>query len=167
MPLTPARIRAILLPALLVAGLFGATSVSAAEDPAASTTATVAGTGVLAAHGDGHARLAGSYVLTGSLDGGTITIRGIDRWSTIRVIGWNAKTRLADGTLIYRFGDGGGQFWIAGRTLATNIESHAMRFTAAGHGRATLVGDGSYWVNGRGPFPWSPAEPDAGAETTF
>ena len=92
MQLTPARIRAILLPALLVAGLFGASSVSAAEDPAAAPTATIAGTGVLAAHGDGHARLAGSYILTGSIDGGTITIRGIDRWSVIRATGWNAKT---------------------------------------------------------------------------
>jgi hypothetical protein len=38
-----------------------------------------------------------------------------------------------------------------------------MRFTAAGHGRATLAGDGSYWVNGRGPFPWT----DPGVETAF
>ena len=165
MHLTPARIRAILLPVVLVAGLFGASSVSAAEDPAAAPAATVAGTGFLAAHGDGHARLAGSYLLTGSLEGGTITIRGVDRWSTIRVTGWNSKTRLADGTLVYRFGDGDGKFWIAGRTLATNIESHAMRFSAAGHGRATLVGDGSYWVNGRGPFPWT--QPDPGVEATF
>jgi hypothetical protein len=40
-----------------------------------------------------------------------------------------------------------------------------MRFSAAGHGRATLVGEGSYWVNGRGPFPWT--QPDPGAEATF
>ena len=165
MHLTPARIRAILIPAVLVVGLFGASGVSAADDPAAAPTATVAGTGVLAAHGDGHARLVGSYLLTGSLDGGSITIRGVDRWSTIRVTGWKSKTRLADGALIYRFGDGEGKFWIAGRTLATNIESDAMRFTAAGHGRATLVGDGSYWVNGHGPFPWT--QPDPGVEATF
>ena len=168
MNVASARIRAILLPALLVVGLFSASSVSAADDPStAAPTATVAGTGVLAAHGDGRARLVGSYLLTGSLDGGSITIRGIDRWSTIRVTGWNAKTRLADGTIIYRFGDGGGQFWIAGRTLATSIESHAMRFTAAGHGRATLVGDGSYWVNGHGPFPWTDAGAATAAETAF
>jgi hypothetical protein len=156
MNLTPARLRAILIPAVLVVGLFGASSASAADDPAVAVpAATVAGTGVLAANGDGHARLAGSYLLTGSLDGGSLSIRGIDRWSTIRVTGWNSKTRMADGTVIYRFGDGAGKFWIAGRTLVTNIESHGMRFVAAGHGRATLVGNGSYWVNGRGPLPWS------------
>jgi len=160
---TPARFRAILLPALLVVGLFGASSVSAAEATATPQATTVAGTGVLAAHGDGHARLAGGYLLVGSLDGGSVSIRGIDRWSAIRVIGWTSKTRLADGTVVYRFADRIGHFWIAGRTLATNIESDAMRFTAAGHGRATLVGDGSYWVNGRGPFPWS----DPGVEAAF
>lgn len=152
----PARYRAILLPAVLIAGLFGATSVSAADDPAAQRpTATVAGSGVLAAHGDGHVRLAGSYALTGSLDGGTLGIRGIDRWSSIRVTGWSSKTRLADGSIIYRFGDTTGHYWIAGRTLVTTIDSDAMRFSAAGHGRASLVGTGSYWVNGRGPLPWT------------
>lgn len=160
---SPARLRAIVLPAVLLVGLFGASTVSAAEETAAPSSATVAGTGVLSAQGDGQARLAGSYLLTGSLDGGTLEIRGIDRWSAIRVTGWISKTRLADGALIYRFGDRTGRYWIAGRSLATNIESDAMRFRAAGHGRATLRGEGSYWVNGRGPLPWSDPE----AETAF
>lgn len=159
---TPARLRAILLPAVLVAGLFGASNVSAADDPAVERpTATVAGTGVLAAHGDGHVRLAGSYVLTGSLDGGTLGIRGADRWSSIRVTGWSSKTRLTDGTVIYRFTDATGHYRIAGRTIVTTIESDAMRFSAAGHGRASLVGSGSYWVNGRGPLPWTGPGTDA------
>jgi hypothetical protein len=161
---TRALVRAIVLPAVLIVGLFGASNVSAADDPLAPpTAATIAGTGVLAAHGDGHVRLAGSYLLTGSIDGGSLAIRGVDRWSTIRVTGWRSKTRLADGTIVYRFGDASGKYWIAGRTLATTIESHAMRFTAAGRGRAILVGEGSYWVNGRGPFPWRDPE----SETAF
>ena len=164
MNLSPARIRAIVLPALLVVGLFSASGVSAAEDPTATApAATVAGTGLLTASGDGHVRLAGGYVLTGSLDGGSLSIRGIDRWSIVRVTGWVSKTRLADGTIVYRFGERTGQYRISGRTLATNIESDAIRFTAAGHGRATLVGAGSYWVNGRGPLPWS----DPGEEAAF
>jgi hypothetical protein len=161
MNVLPARVRASVIPAVLLVGLFSASTASAAD--ATTTTpssVTVAGTGVLAAQGDGHARLAGSYLLTGSLDGGTIEIRGIDRWSAIRVTGWIAKTRLADGTLVYRFGDRSGQYWIAGRSLVTIIESDAMRFRAAGHGRATLRGEGSYWVNGRGPLPWSDPEVD-------
>jgi hypothetical protein len=154
-----ARLRVTLLPAMLLAGLFGTSSVAAAEDTAtAPSTVTVAGTGTLTAEGDGQARLAGSYVLTGSLDGGTLEIRGIDRWSTIRVTGWVSRTRLAGGALLYRFGDRTGQYWIAGRSLVTRIESDAMRFGATGHGRATLRGEGTYWLNGRGPLPWSEAE---------
>jgi hypothetical protein len=164
MSLTPARIRALIVPVVLIAGLFGTSSVAAADDPAATQpTVTVAGNGVLAAQGDGHARLAGSYALTGSLDGGTLEIRGVDRYSSIRVTGWISKTRLADGTVFYRFGDRTGHYWIAGRSLVTNIDSDAMRFSAAGHGRATLVGTGSYWINGRGPLPWT----DPGAEAAF
>lgn len=164
--LTPARIRATILPAMLVVGLFGASSVSAAEVADESGT-TLAGTGVLAAQGDGHARLAGSYTLTGSLDGGTLTIRGVDRLTAIRVSGWISKTRLADGSLLYRFGDRTGHYVITGRTIATNIDSHSMRFTAVGHGRATLVGEGTYWVNGHGPFPWSAPDAAAATEAAF
>jgi hypothetical protein len=159
---TSAQIRALIVPVVLIAGLFGASGVAAAEDAGtAQPSATVAGTGVLAAQGDGTARLGGSYVLTGSLDGGTLGIRGVDRWSSIRVTGWISKTRLADGTVFYRFGDRTGHYWIAGRSLVTTIESDAMRFSAAGHGRATLVGTGSYWVNGRGPLPWTDPSTEA------
>jgi hypothetical protein len=164
MHISGARLGASLLPAILIVGLFGASTVSAAEDTTAEPSAvTVAGTGVLAAQGDGQARLAGSYVLTGSLVGGALEIRGIDRWSAIRVTGWISRTRLAGGALLYRFGDRTGQYLIAGRSLATTIVSDAMRFRATGHGRATLRGDGSYWVNGRGPLPWS----DPAVDTDF
>lgn len=164
MSLTPARIRALIVPVVFIAGLFGASSVAAAEDAGtAQPSATIAGTGVLAAQGGGTARLAGSYVLTGSLDGGTLAVRGVDRWSSIRVTGWISKTRLVDGSVLYRFGDRTGHYWIAGRSLVTTIESDGMRFSAAGHGRATLTGTGSYWVNGRGPLPWR----DPGVEMAF
>jgi hypothetical protein len=162
MHLSSARLRASLLPAVLIMGLFGASTVSATELTSETTAnATVAGTGVLAANGNGQARIAGSYMLIGSLDGGTLEIHGIDRWSTIRVTGWISRTRLADGAVAYRFGERTGRYWIAGRSLATTIESDAMRFRAAGHGRATLRGEGSYWINGRGPLPWSDSAVDA------
>ena len=162
MSLTPARLRALILPVVLVAGLFGASGVAAAEDPAGTQpVATIAGRGVLAAQGDGRARLAGGYLLIGSIEGGTLELRGVNRWSIIRVAGWISKTRLADGTLVYRFGDRTGHYRIAGRTLVTIIESDALRFRAAGHGRATLRGVGTYWVNGDGPFPWTDVDVDA------
>ena len=164
MLLSPARIRAMLLPTILVASLFGASSVSAADESAASPPApTVAGTGVLTAEGDGHVRLTGSYTLAGSLDGGTLRVRGVDRTSIVRVTGWTSKTRLLDGTVVYRFAGTTGHYSIAGRTIATTIESHTIRFGATGHGRAWLYGTGSYWVNGHGPTPWT----EPGAATTF
>lgn len=159
-----ARLRATLPIAVLIVGLFGAPAVSAAEEPTTSPSAVVvAGSGVLAAQGDGRVRLAGSYVLTGSLEGGTLEIRGIDRWSSIRVGGWVSRTRLAGGALIYRFGDRTGTYHIAGRSLVTTIESDSMRFSAVGRGRVTLRGEGTFWVNGRGPLPWS----DPAVETAF
>ena len=165
-----ARLRAIVASAALAIGLFGASSVSAAEVAAASVPPpTVAGTGVLAAQGDGHVRLGGSYLLAGSLEGGNLRIDGAGILSTVRVTGWISKTRQADGTLIYRFGDATGHFVIGGRTIVTRIDSHSMRFNAGGHGRAWLIGTGTYWANGHGPFPWTPraAESATSPSTIF
>jgi hypothetical protein len=165
-----ARLRAAVASTILVVGLFGAATVSAAESTtAAAPPPTVAGSGVLAAQGDGRVRLGGSYVLAGSLDGGTLRIDGAGVVSSLQVTGWVSKTRLADGALIYRFGDGTGHFLIGGRAIVTRIESHSMRFSVAGHGRAWLIGSGTYWANGHGPFPWTApaAESTTTPSTTF
>jgi hypothetical protein len=160
-----ARLRALIVSATFLLGLIGASSVSAAEATTATVPSpTVAGTGVIAAQGDGRVRLGGSYVLEGSLDGGTLRIDGAGVFSSVHVTGWISRTRLADGSLIYRFGDATGHFLIAGRTIVTRIESHSMRFSAGGHGRAWLIGTGTYWVNGIGPFPWT--TPSADSPTT-
>lgn len=159
------RLRVSLMSAVLLVGLFGGNSVSAAEDPTATIPPpTVAGTGVLAAQGDGRVRLGGSYVLAGFLDGGTLRIDGAGVFSSVRVTGWVSRTRMADGATIYRFGENTGHFLIGGRTIVTRIQSHDMRFSAGGHGRAWLVGSGTYWVNGHGPFPWT--TPTATSTTT-
>jgi hypothetical protein len=165
-----ARWRATIASAILLVGLVGASSVSAAETTSpTATTPTVAGSGVLVARGDGRVRLGGSYVLTGSLDGGTLRIDHSGVISSITVTGWTSKTRLADGSVIYRFGDSTGHVLIGGRAIVTRIESHSMQFSAAGHGRAWLIGTGSYWVNGHGPFPWTApaAESTTTPATTF
>jgi hypothetical protein len=165
-----ARWRATIASAILLVGLVGASSVSAAEiaGPTA-TTPTVAGSGVLVANGDGRVRLGGSYVLAGSLDGGTLRIDHAGVVSRITVTGWISKTRLVDGSLVYRFGDHTGHFLIGGRTIVTRIQSHSIQFSAAGHGRAWLVGTGSYWANGHGPFPWTAptAESTTDPSTSF
>ena len=153
----------LVVPAALVVALVGAAPAAAAEPGASTTgrTAVVAGSGTLAARGSGVARLGGSYVVVGAMDGGSIRIVGAGPLATIRVTGWTSKTRLADGTLIYRGVHG--TFHVAGRTLGTTIASTAMRFIATGHGAAFLRGEGQYWVNGRGPLPWS----DPGADAAF
>jgi hypothetical protein len=92
------------------------------------------------------------------MDGGTIQVVGAGPLDSVRVTGWASKTRLADGTLIVRGVHG--TFRIAGRSIRTTIASPAMRFTATGHGVATLRGTGQFWVNGRGPHPWSSTPPE-------
>lgn len=162
MQISTAPLRGLAMAATLLVGLAGASSVSGAETSTSTMPPpTVAGTGVLAAQGDGRVRLGGSYVLAGSLDGGTLRIDGAGVFSSIRVTGWISKTRLADGSLVYRFGDATGHFLIAGRTIVTRIESHSMRLSAGGQGRAWLVGVGTYWVNGMGPFPWTAPSADS------
>jgi len=159
------RLRVAIVSAVFLVGVLGASSVSAAEATTAGPPPpTVAGTGVLAAQGDGRVRLGGSYVLAGSLVGGTLRIDGAGVFASVRVTGWISKTRLIDGSVIYRFGDATGHFLIGGRTIVTRIQSHAIRFSAAGHGRAWLIGSGTYWANGHGPFPWT--APTATSTTT-
>jgi hypothetical protein len=68
---------------------------------------------------------------------------------------------LGDGTLIFR--NVHGSFYVAGRRIVTEINSPETRFVATGRGRAVLRGEGEYWVNGHGPFEWSPN----GAESDF
>jgi hypothetical protein len=160
--------RAMIVPAVLVLTLVASATALAAGSTAttgaggvSSRSVIVAGTCTLAARGSGVARLAGSYVLVGSMDGGSLRIVGATAFTTIRVTGWTSKTRYADGTLLYRGVHG--SFFIAGRTLRTTITSTGMRFVATGHGRVLLVGRGQYWVNGHGPRPWS----TAGIEPAF
>ncbi len=158
--------RLAIIPSALVFALAGATLVSAAElapvEPSLETSdVVISGTGTLAAHGSGYARLAGSYVLTGSMDGGWIRISGLSENDVVRVTGWGAKIRLADGTLIFR--NVHGSYYVAGRLIVTEISSPQMRFVATGRGRAILRGEGEYWVNGHGPFPWS----SEGTESDF
>lgn len=158
-----ALLRIAVLPALLAVAIAAPAAVGAAEPSTSdrSGTAVVSGTGTLAARGSGYARIAGSYVLTGSMDGGWLKVSGVTPYTVVRVTGWTSKTRLADGSLIFRGVHG--SFYIAGRTIATTISSPVTRFVASGHGRAYLSGEGVYYVNGHGPFRWA----DGGSHSAF
>jgi hypothetical protein len=163
-----ARLRVTIVSAILLLGLIGTSTASAAAATTEPVPApTVAGAGVLVAHGDGHIRLGGSYVLAGSLDDGTLRIDGAGMLSSITVTGWTSRTRLADGSIVYRFGDATGHFLIGGRTIVTRIVSHSMCFSATGHGRAWLIGSGTYRANGHGPLPWTAAAATSTPSTTF
>jgi len=154
-----ALLRVAVLPAVLALAVAAPAAVGAAEPTTDAT--VVAGTGTLAAKGSGYARIAGSYVLAGSMDGGWLKVTGVTRYTIVRVTGWTSKTRFADGSLLFRGVHG--NFYIAGRTIATTISSPLTRFRATGHGRAYFAGEGVYYVNGHGPFRWS----DGGAHSAF
>jgi hypothetical protein len=143
--------RLAVLPAVLSLAVAAPSAVAAAEAP--TRDGVIAGSGTLAAKGTGDVRLAGSYVLNGSMDGGWLKVTGVTRWTVVRVSGWESKTRLADGSLLFRGVHG--SFHIAGRSITTAISSPLVRFAATGHGRAQLVGTGIYFVNGHGPFRWA------------
>jgi hypothetical protein len=155
-------LRIVVLPVVLavaIAAPAAAATTSASSEP--TPTVVVAGSGTLAAKGTGDVRLAGSYVLNGSMDGGSLKVTGVTRWTVVRVSSWESKTRLADGSLLFRGVHG--SFHIAGRSIATAISSPLVRFAATGHGRAHLVGTGIFYVNGHGPFRWA----DGGVNPAF
>ena len=147
----------LLLAGLLAVSLASAGGVAAAE-PAApgpadpSRAIVVSGTGTIAAQGAGFVRLSGSYVLSGSMRGGSLKVSGVDPGTIVRVGGWTSKTGLRDGSILFRGVTG--RFLIAGRTIVTTISSRALRFVASGHGRAVLIGHGTVSVHGRGPIRW-------------
>jgi hypothetical protein len=145
-------LRALAIPAALVVGLLGASAVSAAE-PSASGSVTVVGSGTLAAGGAGVAHVRGTFVITGSMRGGTLVIDGIDRTTAIRVTGWRAKVRIDADTLLYRHVFG--SFTVAGRTIRVTITSPATRFVAAGTGAASLRGIGWYRIDGGATHRWT------------
>jgi hypothetical protein len=152
------------LPAILVLAIAAPASAATAPAsgaPTATTQVVLAGSGTLAAKGNGTVRLGGSYVATGSMDGGWLKVSGVTTYTIVRVTGWTSKTRFADGSLLFRGVHG--SFYIAGRSIVTTIQSSLVRFVATGHGRAALVGTGVYYVNGHGPFRWS----DGGANSAF
>ena len=152
--------RLAVLPAVLSLAVVAPAAVAAA-DPAPTSDVVVAGSGTLAAKGTGYVRLAGSYVLNGSMDGGWLKVTGVTQWTIVRVSNWESKTRFADGSLLFRGVHG--SFHIAGRSITTAISSPLVRFAATGHGRAHLVGTGIYFVNGHGPFRWA----DGGVNSAF
>lgn len=149
----PTSMRLVALPAALVAALL-TTSVAVAAEPAAATDATlIAGRGTLAASGAGTARVAGSFVLVGSMDGGWVKVSGLAGPDIVRVTGFGSRTRLADGSILFR--NVHGKVYVAGRRVVVTLSGPHIRFIATGRGIAWLRGVGTYSVNGGRPQRWS------------
>ena len=144
-------LRPLALPAALALS-FAATSVAAAA-PASSAATVVQGTGTIAASGDGYARAAGSFVLTGSMDGGWVKVSGLAGPDIVRITGWTSRTRLVDGSLLFRGVHG--TVYVAGRRIAVAMSGPHIRFVATGHGEVFLKGAGTYSLNGGTAQPWS------------
>lgn len=153
-------VRLLALPAALAISLASTSVVSAAE-PASTTSTVIQGTGKLAAGGAGYAKVAGSFVLVGSMDGGWVRVSGLAGPDIVRVTGWTSRTRLADGSLLFRGVHG--RVYVAGRRIAVAMSGPHIRFVATGHGAAFLKGEGTYRVNGGPAQPWS----SGGARYTF
>jgi len=144
--------RWLALPAALAITL-AATSLVAAAEPASTASTVVPPAGSLGAGGAGYARVAGSFVLVGSMDGGWIKVSGLAGSDAVRITGWASRTRLSDGSLLFRGVHG--SVYVAGRRIGVTLGGPHIRFLATGHGAAFLKGEGTYRLNGGAEQPWS------------
>ncbi len=143
--------------AALLAGALLAGGVASAEEGSVS----VSGTGVIAAQGDGLAHLHGRMVFKGAARAAVLLVKDDAGDASVDVSGYGEHIELPDGTDVY-FGFHG-QATVMGSNVHVVVVGDDIRFRAAGRGRAYLKGQGQYWVNGIGPFPW----PTAGGESSF
>jgi hypothetical protein len=148
------------LPATLAISL-GSSAIAAAAEPASTTVTVAQDTGTLAASGAGYAKVAGSFVLVGSMDGGWVKVSGLAGPDVVRITGWASRTRLTDGSLVYRGVHG--KVYVKGRRVAVTMSGPHIRFLATGHGTTFLKGEGTYSLDGGASRPWT----EAGARYPF
>lgn len=143
----------ILLIGGVVLGL--AMAATAALAPAASAEegdVVVSGQGTLSAHGNGIVALQGRVELAANANRGILMVKDLagDAEVDVRGVGGTASWNGFD---VY-FGAGAAH--ITGSHVAVIIAGTDIDLRAHGKGSAFLQGRGWYWVNGHGPFAWSP-----------
>jgi hypothetical protein len=139
----------------VVAAVFGVVACGlSALAPAASAapSAVIAGTGVLDAHGNGLVAVKGNIDMRASASEGILLVKDESGDAFVHVEGHGDVVRWNGFTLYFGFH---GDATVIGRGVAVIVLGKDVDVHAAGRGWAYLKGNGSYFVNGHGPFPWN------------
>jgi hypothetical protein len=146
--------RLTILGLIFAAAAFGAAALAPAASAQEARPADVflRGRGVLHAEGDGLAAVKGRLDLEVSADRGILLVKDLAGDARIRVEGEGGET-IFHGFKVY-FGTGNAR--IVGSDVGVIIVGDDIELDVIGVGWAYLKGDGTFTVNGRGPFRWTP-----------
>lgn len=146
-----AALAAVTLGAVALSAL--APAVSAGEERDGREGTFLRGAGVLDAYGNGLVAVKGRIDLAATADGGILLVKDEAGDAVVRVRG-DGRTVSWRGFTVYFGLDG--EATVTGSNVGVVIVGEQIRLHAAGRGWAYLKGHGEFFVNGRGPFPWSP-----------
>jgi hypothetical protein len=123
---------------------------ASAQTPATGT--VLAGRGVLDAHGTGLIAVRGNLDMAVSADEGILLVKDESGDAIIHVEGHGDVAHWNGFTVYFGFH---GSATIIGKGIGVIVVGRGIDMHVAGRGWAFLKGDGRYYVNGRGPFPWN------------
>ncbi len=141
----------------LAAAIMGAAALAfSAFAPAASAAppspdVVIAGRGVLDAQGNGLVAMRGNIDAAVSADRGILLVKDESTDAVVRVDDYGDVAHWGGFTVYFGFR---GNATIIGKHVAVIVIGGEVNVHAAGRGWAFLKGEGHYFVNGHGPFPW-------------
>jgi len=124
-----------------------------AAEPTPATNAVIGGTGVLDARGDGLVAVKGAMDYHASGTEAVLLVKDEGGNAFINVSGYGTTFHWNGFTAYAGFH---GTAHIIGGDVAVILVGRDLNVDVAGRGWAYLKGNGAYFVNGHGPFPWSP-----------
>ena len=110
------------------------------------------GRGVLDAQGDGLAAVRGRVDYDVTADAGVLLVKDVGGGADIEVSGYGDTGEWLGWTVYFGFE---GEAHIIGGDVAIIVLGRNIDLHAAGNGWAYLKGQGTFEVNGRGPFRWT------------